>query len=222
MDAARIYANAQSRLFDLAAGLRGDQADASVPALPEWTVTETYAHLAGICSDVLSGVLTPPATDTVTARQVAERAHLDAGEICQEWKAETPAFLGLLSTRQRTRYRLPVVDIWHHENDLRGALGLGPQTEDADQLADFTIGGAAKGWSPELPSVRVEATDTGRTWTLGQGGHLIWRAPLFDLARAVLGRRSKGQITAMDWSADPAPVLEHLSAMPFPERDLSV
>ncbi|WP_017613468.1 maleylpyruvate isomerase N-terminal domain-containing protein [Nocardiopsis salina] len=222
MDAARIYANTQNRLFDLASGLTEEQADAPVPALPEWTVTETYAHLAGICSDVLSGALTPPATDTVTARQVAERAHLDADEICQEWKAETPAFLDLLSTQQRTRYRLPVVDIWHHENDLRGALELGPNTEDADQIADFTIGGLAKGWSPELPSVRVEGTGTGRTWTLGQGEDLIWRAPLFELVRAVLGRRSKGQVAAMDWSGDPAPVLRHLSAMPFPERELAV
>lgn len=68
MDVDRIYANAQNRLFDLAAELTGEQAETPVPALPEWTVVETYAHLAGICADVLSGTLAPPATDEVTAR----------------------------------------------------------------------------------------------------------------------------------------------------------
>lgn len=222
MDVARIYANAQKRLFDLADELTGEQAETPVPALPEWTVTQTYAHLAGLCADVLGGTLSPPATDAVTARQVAERAHLGLGEICQEWKAATPAFLDLLSTQQRTRYRLPVVDIWHHENDLRGALGLAPQVEDVEQLADFTLGGLAKQWSSELPSVRVAATDTDRVWKLGEGQELHWSGPVLELARAVLGRRSRGQIAAMDWNGDPAPVLEHLAVMPIPERDLQV
>lgn len=222
MDTERIYANAQNRLFDLAAELTGEQADTPVPALPEWTVAETYAHLAGICADVLSGSLTPPATDDVTARQVAERAHLELGEICQDWKDATPAFLELLSTQQRTRYRLPVVDIWHHENDLRGALGLAPQTEDVEQLADFTIGGLAKQWSSELPSVRVAATDSDRGWDLGEGGDLHWSGPVLELARAVLGRRSRDQMVAMEWTGDPARVLEYLAVMPIPERDLQV
>ncbi|WP_017611209.1 maleylpyruvate isomerase N-terminal domain-containing protein [Nocardiopsis xinjiangensis] len=222
MDAVRIYANAQNRLFDLAAELTGEQADTPVPALPEWTVAETYAHLSGICADVLGGTLTPPATDTVTARQVAERAHLELGEICQEWKDATPAFLDLLSTQQRTRYRLPVVDIWHHENDLRGALGLAPQAEDVEQLADFTIGGLAKQWSSELPSVRVAATDRDRTWDLGEGGDLHWSGPVLELARAVLGRRSRAQMVAMEWDGDPARVLEYLAVMPISERDLQV
>lgn len=222
MDAAHIYANAQNRLFGLADELTGEQAGTSVPALPGWTVTQTYAHLAGICADVLSGTLTPPATDAVTARQVAERAHLGLGEICQEWKAVTPAFLEVLSTQQRARYRLPVVDVWHHENDLRGALGLTPQVEDAEQIADFTIGGLVKQWSPELPSVRVTATDTDRVWNLGQGQDLHWSGPVLELARAVLGRRSRAQMAAMDWKGDPAPVLEHLAVMPIPERDLRV
>ncbi|WP_017574639.1 maleylpyruvate isomerase N-terminal domain-containing protein [Nocardiopsis kunsanensis] len=222
MDATRIYANAQNRLLGLAGELTGEQADSPVPALPEWTVTQTYAHLAGICADVLSETLTPPATDAITARQVAERAHLGLGEICQEWKAATPAFLELLSTQQRTRYRLPVVDIWHHENDLRGALGKAPQVEDAEQLADFTIGGLAKQWSPELPSVRVAATDADRVWNLGQGQELHWNGPVFELVRAVMGRRSRARMFGMDWKGDPSSVVEHLSVMSIPERDLRV
>ncbi|WP_017589821.1 maleylpyruvate isomerase family mycothiol-dependent enzyme [Nocardiopsis ganjiahuensis] len=223
MDSARIYQNCQNRLLQLAATLDADQLGTVVPACPAWTVEQVYAHLAGLAADVVSGDVTPPAGDDVTARQVADRAGLDFDTVTAQWRDSAPALLDLLATQQRRRYSLPALDVWHHENDIRGALGLDVQTEDADQLADFPLGGLAKGWPAEAPSVRVLATDTGQEWNLGTGADLTLSGTAHELARAVTGRRSLKQILAMDWAGgDPAPVAPFLPTLPAPEADLAV
>jgi uncharacterized protein (TIGR03083 family) len=221
MDSASVYTRCQDRLLDLAAELTDEQLATPVPALPAWTVRQTYAHLAGVCADVVGG-LVPPSDDTVTARQVAERADADLAAICAEWRRETPALLEVFARQTRARYSLPALDVWHHENDVRGALGLGAQTQDADQLAHFVLGGLARVWDPDLPGVRVLATDTGQEWLLGERADLEWRADAFELARAATGRRSTRQIAAMDWSGDPGAVAHRVPTLPAPEADLSV
>ncbi|GAB3690053.1 maleylpyruvate isomerase family mycothiol-dependent enzyme [Nocardiopsis oceani] len=223
MDSARIYENCQGRLLDLAATLDQEQLDTVVPACPDWTVHQVFAHLAGLSAEVAEDKVTPPATDEVTARQVADREHLGIDEIGAQWRDSAPALVEIMRTQKRARYSLPALDVWHHENDIRGALGLDAQTADADQLAAFPLGGLAKGWPDEAPSLRVEATDTGQEWNLGQGGTLTLSGTAFELARAVTGRRSVAQILAMDWSGgDPAPVAPFLPTLPAPKVDLSV
>ncbi|WP_285733833.1 maleylpyruvate isomerase N-terminal domain-containing protein [Nocardiopsis sp. ATB16-24] len=225
MDTQDIYTRCMDRMLSLAEGLSAEQLATPVPALPEWNVRQTYAHLAGICADVATERLTPPADDAATARQVAERAHMDITRICADWRKDLPALLRVLSTRTQARYFLPTLDLWHHENDVRGALGMEAQTEDSDRLAAFTVGGLARFWSPELPGVRVTATDTGQEWTLGDGTGpkaLEWSATAFELARAATGRRSLEQMRAMRWSGDPSAVVEHLATLPIPQVDLRI
>ncbi|MBR8743762.1 maleylpyruvate isomerase N-terminal domain-containing protein [Nocardiopsis sp. MG754419] len=228
MDPARIYQQAQQRLVALAGDLDEAALTTVVPACPDWDVRGTYAHMAGLCVEVVQGLVTPPASDEVTARQVADRAGVGIDRIIEEWVRGTPALLELMSAGTRMRYTLPALDTWHHENDIRGALGLEPRGDDADLLAGFVLGGLARAWSADRPSVRVRATDTGHAWYLGEGDGQSARADLtldasaFELARAVTGRRSLDQIRALDWSGDPAPVVPLLSALPAPERDLAV
>ncbi|XKK39195.1 maleylpyruvate isomerase family mycothiol-dependent enzyme [Nocardiopsis sp. ARC36] len=223
MDSARIYETCQNRLLDLAATLDGEQLGTVVPACPDWTVRQVYAHLAGLCADVVHGDVTPPAGDEVTARQVADREGHGLEAVLAEWARTAPALLELLTARRRRRHSLPALDVWHHENDVRGALGLPAQTEDADQLADFPLGGLAGGWSAQLPPVRVVATDTGQEWALGEGAALTLRGTAFELARAVTGRRSVAQILAMDWSGgDAASAAPFLPTLPAPAADLAV
>ncbi len=222
MNTAKIYTRCQDRMLGLADDLSAEQLSTPVPALPAWTVQQTYAHLVGLCSDVVAERFVPPADDTVTARQVAERAHLDIAGLCAAWREDTPALLRVFATQTRARYSLPAVDVWHHENDVRGALGMEAQTQDADELAAFNLGAMSRAWSPELPGVRVLATDTGQEWTFGERADLEWSATAFELVRATTGRRSAAQVRAMDWSGDPSAVLDRLSAFPFPEADLRV
>ena len=227
MDSALIYQQAQDRLLVLAAGLDEASLATVVPACPAWDVRQTYAHMAGLCAEVVQGLVTPPASDEVTARQVADRADKRIDELTAEWAQGAPALLELMRTQTRLRYSLPALDTWHHENDIRGALGLEPQTEGADQLAAFVLGGLARGWSADRPSVHVRATDTGQEWHLGEGDQekaadLTLSASAFELARAITGRRSPAQIRALDWSGDPAGVVHLLPTLPAPDKDLAV
>ena len=222
MDSVRIYSEVQERLIALADSLDTAALDTTVPACPDWTVHQTYAHLAGLCADVAAGTVTPPASDEVTARQVAKRADHSIARICDEWRAGTPALLDLLGTRNRMRYRLPVVDAWTHENDIHGALGLEPVTEHADTLLDFALTGLGRAWSEQAPGLTVTATDADLSWNLGAGGGLHWRGTAFELYRALMGRRTPGQIVAMDWTGDPAPILSSLSLLPAARTPLTV
>jgi hypothetical protein len=46
-------------------------------------------------------------------------------------------------------------------------------------------------------------------------------APEFELFRAMGGRRGRRQVTAYQWSADPAPWLDHLNVLgSLPEEDV--
>ncbi|WP_394329292.1 hypothetical protein [Nocardiopsis sp. CNR-923] len=185
-------------------------------------VRQTYAHLAGVAVDVGARGLVPPSEDEDTVRQVAERAEADLPAICEEWRAATPALLEVFATQTRTRFTLPAFDVWHHENDLRGALGLGAQTECADQVAGLILGFHARGWDAALPGVRVLATDTGQEWRLGADPDLELRASAFELARAVSGRRTVAQISALDWTGDPSAVAGRLPTLPIPAAGLTV
>lgn len=222
MDSSRIYQQTQERLVAVASTLDEKQLATVVPACPDWNVRQTYAHMAGLCVEVVQGLVTPPASDDVTARQVADRAGRSIEEITTEWTEGTPALLALMGAQARLRYSLPALDAWHHENDVRDALGEDAQTEDSDQLAAFVLGGLARGWAAERPSVHVVATDTGQEWHLGERADLTLRASAFELARAMTGRRSITQIRAMDWSGDPAEVAPLLSTLPVPEKDLAI
>ena len=222
MDSARIYQQTQERLVALSATFDEARLSTVVPACPAWDVRQTYAHMVGLCVEVVQGVVTPPASDEVTARQVADRAGWDIDAINAEWSQGAPALIELMRKSTRRRYSLPALDAWHHENDIRGALVMEAQTQDADRLADFVLGGLSRGWPAELPSVHVVATDTGQTWHLGEGSDLELSASAFELARAVTGRRSIAQVLAMEWVGDPTEVAPLLPTLPAPERDLTV
>ena len=222
MHSARIYQQSQERLVALAADLDERQLATVVPACPDWDVRQTYAHMAGLCVEVAQGLVRPPVDDEVTARQVADRAGRSIQEITTEWSKGVPALLELMGARARARYFLPALDVWHHENDVRGALGMKARTEDSEQLADFVLSGLARGWATDRPSVHVMAIDTGQEWHLGEGADLTLRASAFELARAMTGRRSIIQIRAMDWSGDPTEVVSLLSSLPAPKKDLAI
>ena len=57
MELATLYAETRGRLLDLAASTDDERACTPVPALPGWTVKDAYAHLAGLCADMLDGRL---------------------------------------------------------------------------------------------------------------------------------------------------------------------
>jgi uncharacterized protein (TIGR03083 family) len=223
MDTAECYRIVRTRMIEFAAGLTEEQAAKPVPALPAWTVRDTYGHLAGVCTEVVDGTLTGRATDDDTARQVADRAARNLAEVCMEWTARAPELEDLLSGEKGYRYNLMTFDAWNHEQDVFGALGL-PQFRDcpttpvvAAMLTDMFARGWRKG---ELsPAVRL-VTPTMDT-VIGIGDPIATlHTTDFDLIRMLSGRRTLAEMAAMPWTGDPTEALDRLHLFTPPAEEL--
>lgn len=223
MDTAECYRTVRGRMAELAAALTDDQAGTPVPALPEWTVLETYAHLAGVCADVCDGVLTGPASDEDTAREVQARTGRSLAELCTEWNAIGPKIEQLLAGPKGYRYHLLVQDAWNHEQDVLAALGLPQQHDDATTRTTATIMGDiyARSWAKfsVTPAVRVKA-ESG-DWVFGVGDPV---AALdisdFELVRMLIGRRTLDEIRDAGWTGDPSGAVDRLHFFPVPASPL--
>ncbi len=223
MDTAECYRTVRGRMTELAAALTHDQAGTSVPALPAWTVQETYAHLAGVSADVCDGTLTGPATDEDTAREVQSRAGRSLTELCAEWNTVGPKIEQLLAGPKGYRYHLLVQDAWNHEQDVLAALGLPQRHDDATTRTTATIMGElyARAWTKfsVTPAVRVKA-EAG-DWVFGVGDPV---AELdisdFELVRMLIGRRTLDEMLDAGWTGDPSLAVDRLHFFPVPAAPL--
>lgn len=198
MDAIAEWAQAQARVIALVEAMSEDDANARVPACPRWTTHDLLAHMVGLGADVLAGDEPDDHNAEWTQRQVEARADQDVAAIVAEWKAISEP----LQQWMRENTTRPLGDVVIHEQDLRGALGA-PGAQDTDgfvALRDRMAGGLAdQVREAGLPAVALVAPDW--TFTAGDGEPAVTlRAPQFDLARAVMSRRSAGQIR--DWTTD--------------------
>ena len=107
------------------------EAEFVVPACPDWTVREVFAHQAGVAADVLGGRLDGVATDPWTERQVAERADRSLTEILDEWEADTPRLVEAMAPFGDDIDPRMVIDLWTHDHDVRGAVGRSGVRDDA-------------------------------------------------------------------------------------------
>src|SRR4051812_46223511 len=97
------YRVVRTELTDLAASLSEEEAAAAVPALPGWSVHDTYAHLAGVCADILSGSVGDPHDEAWTARHVAAGEGVPLAEICERWSADAARVEELLDAPEMRR-----------------------------------------------------------------------------------------------------------------------
>jgi uncharacterized protein (TIGR03083 family) len=162
-----------------------------VPATPLWNVHDVVAHLAGIVDDAISGNMEGVTTDPWTAAQVERGRGRPVAELVSVWCDSAPLVEATLSGSPGGSYDRAVLDILTHEADLSHALGVTAQLP-SDALAwaaavleaTFHAGVADTG----LDAVGVQATD-------------------WEWFRGRLGRRTEAEVTALAWSADPAPYL---------------
>lgn len=219
IDLAAIYRESRERLSELAGGLSEEQRATTVPACPAWSVKDLYAHLAGIAADLAAGTLERAGTDEETARQVAERSGMSLEEILAEWSQTGPAVESILESAPMLG--TPVIDLWTHEQDLRGALGLEGHrggggltlTQKAASQIKHRVRAAG------LPAIRAIVGDDDRILGDGEPGITV-RAEPYEWARVVMGRRSRAQMAALDWDGDPGPYLDLLTVFSPPETDL--
>ncbi|WP_284748723.1 maleylpyruvate isomerase family mycothiol-dependent enzyme [Amycolatopsis sp. RTGN1] len=179
-----------------------------VPACPEWTVADLLGHLIAIAERVLErhgG--TPPVSTASTIPELLDRWD-DVGEDLDRRLAEAGGRSG----------EIMVMDAYTHELDLRAALGMPPPVEHAAWAPSFEV--LVRGFSGSvagrgLPALRLRTTG-GSEWQVGAGRPTATlTAPGHELYRALAGRRSPGQLMALEWSAAPGPWLPAFSWGPF-------
>jgi uncharacterized protein (TIGR03083 family) len=218
---AELYRTGRTRTVELGRTLPPAEVATRVPGCPEWTVKDVYAHLSGVAADALAGRLEGVATDPWTKRQVDARVAMPLSEILDEWERNGPIFDELLAGGGPPQL---VIDTWTHEQDLRAALDRPAHRDDA--LVRFAVqalvGRFVDQW-PALghPPVVIEG-ESGR-WELGAlsaAAAITLRASDFELARGLLGRRSRAQMLAWDWrGGDPEPFIADLVVFAFASED---
>ena len=142
-------------------------------------------------------------------------------EICEEWSARGDAIEAVIAAAGRFLTPL-VIDVWTHEQDI--ANGAGVQSG-RDGVGLFLTMNAA--WSIKaklraagLAPLGVVAGRAG--WVIGDDPEpaATVRMSEYELARAVLGRRSVAQLRAYNWEGEPDPYLPHFPAFDPPEYDI--
>ena len=203
-DLAQLYRNTRERLTALVAGLDEQALATPVPACPGWQVQDVVAHLAAIVEDALAGRLTGPPSEAETAVQVARYKGRPMLQTLDGWTAGAPRFEEAISALD-----IPpaVIDVASHEQDIRGALGR-PGARDCPAVQQMA-GWLLQGLRTPVP-VRITVEDA--EFRIGPSGDPVLglRTTRFEAFRWRMGRRSRDQLAALDWSGDPAPVLDHL------------
>jgi uncharacterized protein (TIGR03083 family) len=224
MDAADVYAAGRARVISLVTEADAGSLEGRVPATPAWTGRDLLAHLVGVPSDVVAGRLDGAGTDAWSARQVAERSGRSVAELVEEWRSTAEAFDPMLRAGPPGMMGALAADIAQHELDLHGLLGTSAgesMAEAVDFGLNFMLGwlGGRVG-KAGLGALRLQAGS--QEWTMGEGdvAASVSTTPL-ELFRVVAGRRSAAQVRALDWTGDPTPYLDVLSAFgPLASADL--
>jgi uncharacterized protein (TIGR03083 family) len=204
-DLARLYLETQARLAALVGGLDGAALATPVPACPGWSVQDVIAHELAVTEDALAGRLTGPPTDEQTAAQVARLKGHDIGDMLAAWAVTAPQFAEIVAAFDVWP---AVIDIASHEQDIRSAIGRRDARD--TEVVRLCAGAVLSVLAPPVP-MRVTVEDAEFLVGPDEGSQLGLSTTRFEALRWRLGRRSRGQMAAFDWSGDPAPVLDHLA-----------
>ena len=204
-----LYTVAQASCAALLRTLTVEELARPMPALPTWTVRDTISHVAGIPDDGINGRMEGAPGEAWTNAQVERWRDTPIGDLLNQWDAQTPLFAEAIESMGEGR---PPIDCHAHEHDIRGALGR-PGNRDHEMVA-YVATGMVMGVGIDRPLV-VECQD-GTVLRGGSAAADAESAPLvlhgvtqFEIFRSRLGRRSRKQVEAYDWSDDPSDLLEH-------------
>jgi uncharacterized protein (TIGR03083 family) len=211
------WVDAQARVIELVGGLDEPAAERRVPACPDWTVRDLLSHMVGLGVDVLAGDEPDDHNSAWTQRQVGERRDRAVADLVSEWEG--------ISERMRNYFRdqstRPLGDLVIHEQDLRGALGVsgGQDTAGLAAIRDRMLRRFSARTSG-LPPIALVG-DRWR-WESAEGAPaVVVRAPDFELARALMARRSASQLRGWTVSGDVDAYLPAFATLgDLPEREL--
>jgi uncharacterized protein (TIGR03083 family) len=214
------WARAQARVIELVAPLTAEQAAVRVPACPDWTVRDLFSHMVGLGADVVAGDEPDDHNAAWTAKQVAARRDHGVADLVAEWEGLS----GRLQEWMREHGTRPLSDVIIHEQDLRGALGVpgGKDSGGVRAVRDrFLPRFAAR--VAELPPIALVADG----WAWASDGApddapVVVRAPEFEIARALVTRRSERQLRSWTARGDVGPYLDGFALLgTLPSADLT-
>ena len=199
-----MYQETRERLATLVAGLDEAGLGTVVPACPGWSVADVIGHLAAIPEDALAGRLTGPPSEDETAAQVDRFRGRPIAQTLAGWTELAPRFEEIVAA---FKIWPAVIDVASHEQDIRGAVGQ-PGARDTEVIRQMS------GWllARLSPPVRLRVTVEDTQLQVGPDGEPVLglTTTWYEAFRWRMGRRSLDQLAALDWSGDPAPVLDHL------------
>ena len=216
------YEQLRVRVTELLGDVDDDRAAAAqVAACPGWSVTDTAAHLCGVCVDVLDGNLEGVTTPAWTGSHVERFAPLGLAGVLDRWAEVGPTVVALAPAFPPAPAAQMVFDATTHEHDIRNALGE-PGARDADSLIvglgfiESALDGFVR--SASLPTLGVRSPQWAAV--MGEGEPEVEvEAPTFELFRSFGGRRSEAQVRSLAWTGDPGPYLAMYDQGPLALRD---
>jgi uncharacterized protein (TIGR03083 family) len=218
MDGIVEWVDAQARVIELVGGLDEREAEQRVPACPDWSVRDLFSHMVGLGVDVLAGDEPNDHNATWTQRQVDERRGHDLPALVAEWERVTEP----MQAYMRERGTRPLGDLVIHEQDLRGALGVsGAQDTPGLAVMRDRMVRAFASRVAGLPPIALVGDDW--RWASADGDlSVVVRAPDFELARALMARRSAAQLRSWTEIGDVQPYLRAFATLgTLPDRDLT-
>ncbi|OBG31272.1 maleylpyruvate isomerase N-terminal domain-containing protein [Mycobacterium sp. E3198] len=212
-DAAAAYRLVNRRVDALIRG-RAEVAELSVPACPAWTVRQTVAHLTGVAQDVVSVNVERKGADAWTRAQVDRLGGYPVDELLERWGQLMEMVTATLALAPQPSACQLVFDALTHEHDIRGALGEpGSRTGDLAYQAALgfvTTTGDEFIRQAGLPSLRLITPTLGPV-QLGDPAtgpaEISLEISDFEALRALGGRRSLRQLSALPWRGDPTALL---------------
>ena len=224
-ESAFAYAGIRQRLTELLEEIDDDDAaSVTVPACPDWTITDVVAHLYGVEVDIMEGNIEGAGTAAWANDQVRRFAPLGLHQLSEAWNETSPKVEAMGGTFPPRAAAQLVFDACTHEHDLRGAMGCpGARDTDSVVIGLTFIEDSMRGLVEErqLPGIELDSPYFGATIGPAPAPVRV-STTAFELFRAFAGRRSADQIRALPWEGDPSPYLEVFNRGPLqpPPRPL--
>jgi uncharacterized protein (TIGR03083 family) len=174
-------------------------------------VRDVLAHLIGIIEDAVAGRLSGPPPPEMTAEQVDRHRDDDPRELLATWEVGAPLFEPALTERALWP---AFFDVLSHELDVRSALGRTDERDSDDVRLAARLG--AEGLPPQI---EIDLDGSSRPGPPAEGVARL-SASSFEVLRLRLGRRSRAQVLALDWTGDPKPHLDDLFVFGPRDTDL--